>query len=213
MSPFNPSQDYINYTKNFDEFRSRLTAEQTIAFFNRLEQDANDSMEDMLNLDLLEEWQKLMHVRNSLEAKDFNGGEPYGIEDALDGLQQLIENGMPEDPVGNAIVQQTINNLGGWEAAQEIVKQSQQPDFDPSQLDPEIYDALINAANTTYTTYHTEVIITISPVEEVNEFFNGSSPEIIGMNGENLIPPHMLPDTPNPTEHSITRPQLDTLSP
>jgi len=208
MSSFQPSQHYIDYKNNFDHFMNQLSLNDRNALFGILEDDPNaETADNLLDSILLEQLRELLEDREGLKVSDFNDGVAYDIDDALGQLRQLMDNGMPEDAAGQAIVQQTIDSLGGWEAAQAIAEQSLDPDFDPSQLDPEVYNTLVNAANTVHTSYHSEVIITSSPVAEVDEFFDKTPPEIVGTSGENLLPPDMLPDTPEPSEPGISQPQ------
>ncbi len=169
--------EFGKHVDHVDTFYGNLSSEQQENYVHTAHDPSPTEIAnftDMLNDSQVEQWQQLCAEAESL-------GSSYTPEKALEGvdldlanLRTMLDNGLSEDPATRAIQERTIEKLGGNEAVYDLIQDSLAPDFDISQLDPDMQARFMDVSDDQYTynvvTFDGGSIAHISVVDPDNGF-------------------------------------------
>ncbi|MDW3210303.1 MAG: hypothetical protein R8N23_10575 [Reichenbachiella sp.] len=184
--------EFGKHIDHMNAFYGSLSPDQQEAFVDPFSDEQEMAeFENSLTSGQLEFWGIIKS-----EAENLNG---YAIPDedisesdlAMSSLRTMLDLGLSDNPEIRAIQNQTIENLGGVEAAMKLAEDTINPDF---ELNPAVEANLIDAQNGEHEYFeHNNV---------VESFFEGQPFEVAGSLQGGVLPDQMIDKTEAPTVES-----------
>lgn len=179
-------------------FYSVLDEDQRSAFMHPAHNDESlRPFEATLNQSLLDRWNDLKEEADKIGGSyDPRQDDLNDVDFAVAGLRTMMDEYPSSDPVTKAIQDNTIEELGGLDAVDDLMQSSMNPDIGVNGLDPIIQKKLLGLQGSTYS--YIVARNELGEWEVVNAFRDGKPIEVVGTTGGGID----FKDTPAPEEPS-----------